>query len=238
MSEHGTEWTRPDGMPARRRRRRRPLIVASIVLVVLLGLVVAADRLAAAYAEDRIATEIQKQGFGSKPGVTIDGFPFLTQVLDRHFPHAHMTARDVRQGPLTIDRIEADVRNVRTSSDFRKGTIGSADGTATVAFGDLAKATGRPDLKLTAAGHDKVQADVDFDVVSGTMTWQVTRVGRDKIRIRPLSAEGFDLTDLGEDLDFTVPIGDLPMGLTLQSLSVSRDGVRLRVTGSHIPFSG
>lgn len=209
-----------------------------MILLVLLGLVVAADRIAAAYAENRIATEIQKEGFGSRPDVTIYGFPFLTQVLDRRFPHARMTAHDVREGPLTISRIDGDAHDVRVDSGFRKGTIGRVDGTATIAFGDLAKAAGQPDLKFAAAGPDKVRADVDLGIASGTMIWQVTKVGRDRIRVHPLSAEGFSLADLGEDLDFTVPVGGLPLGLTFQSLSVSAKGVELRVTGSHLAFSG
>ena len=61
----------------------------------LAGLAVVGDRLAASYAENRIASEIQKEGFRARPDVTIYGFPFLTQVLDRHFRHAHMTARNV-----------------------------------------------------------------------------------------------------------------------------------------------
>jgi hypothetical protein len=62
MSGPEIEWTRPDGIPApgRRRRRRRPLVIVLVVLVALAGLLVAADRIAAAYAEGRIATEIQK----------------------------------------------------------------------------------------------------------------------------------------------------------------------------------
>lgn len=238
MSGHEIEWTRPDGLPVRRRRRRRPLVIVLLVLLVLAGLFVAADRLAAAYAEDRIATQLQKQGFATKPDVTIDGFPFLTQVADRRFAHAHLTARDLTEGPLTIDRIVADVRDVRTSADFRSGTIGAADGTATIAFGDLAKAGGQPGLALRADGPDKVRADVDFGIGSGTMVWQVAKVGRDKIRVHPLSAEGFSLADLGQDLDFTVPVSGLPMGLAFQSLTVGADGVHLHVTGAHIPFHG
>jgi hypothetical protein len=237
MTAHESEWTRPDGLPPRR-RRRRPLIIVLVIVVVLLGLLVAADRFAAAYAENRIAGEIQKQGFGTRPDVTIDGFPFLTQVLDRHFPHAHMTARNVREGPVTISRIDGDVREVRVDSSFRKGTLGSVDGTATIGFGELAKVSDQPGVRFSAAGPDKVKGDVDFGIASGTVTWQVTKVGRDQIRVHPLSAEGFSLSDLGQDLDFTVPVGGLPLGLTFQSLSVTTKGLELRVTGSHIAFSG
>ncbi|WP_433175140.1 LmeA family phospholipid-binding protein [Actinoallomurus sp. CA-150999] len=209
-----------------------------MIVLVLLGLLVVSDRFAAAYAESRIAGEVQKQGFGTRPDVTIYGFPFVTQVLDRHFPHAHMTARNVREGPITISRIDGDVRDVRVGSGFRKGTLGRVDGTATIAFGDLAKVSDQPGVKFSADGPDKVKGDVDFGIASGTVVWQVTKVGRNQIRVHPLSAEGFSLADLDQDLDFTVPVDGLPLGLTFQSLSVTDKGIELRVTGSHIAFSG
>jgi hypothetical protein len=235
MSTFSSDLTRPD-LPARKRRRRWPLVVL-IIVVVLAGLAVVGDRIAASYAEHRIASEIQKEGFGSRPDVTIYGFPFLTQVMDRHFPHAHMTARNVHEGPLNISRIDGDVREVRVDSGFRKGTIGSVDGTATVSFGDLTKAAGQPDLKLTAAGPNTVKAEVDLDITTAEATAQITKVGN-QIRVHAVSVEGFPLSDLGDDLDFTVPVSGLPMGLTFKSLTVSSKGVALRITGSHLKFSG
>jgi len=235
MSAFSSDLTRPD-LPVRKRRRRWPLVVL-IIIVVLAGLVVVGDRVAAAYAENRIATEIQKEGFGTKPDVTIHGFPFLTQVLDRHFPHGHMTARNVHEGPLNISRIDGDVRDVRVSSGFRSGTIGSVDGTATVSFGDLAKAGGQPGLKLTAAGPNTVKAEVDLDVATAEATAQITKVGN-QIKVHAVSVEGFPLSDLGDDLDFTVPVSGLPMGLRFESLRVSSKGVSLRITGSNLKFSG
>jgi hypothetical protein len=236
MSEFSADLTRPD-LPARKRRRRWPLVVLIIVLV-LAGLAVIGDRVAAAYAERRIASEVQKQGFDARPDVTIYGFPFLTQVLDRHFPHARMTARNVPVGgPLTISRIDGDARDVRVDSGFRAGTIGSVDGTATVAFGDLTKAAGQPDLKLTSAGPNTVKADVDLGITTATATAQVTKVG-DQIKVHAVSVEGFSLSDVADDLDFTVPVSGLPMGLRFKSLTVSSKGVILRITGSHLKFSG
>jgi hypothetical protein len=235
MSAFSADLTRPD-LPARKRRRRWPLVVL-IIVVVLAGLAVAGDRVAASYAEHRIASEIQKEGFGARPDVTIYGFPFLTQVAGRHFGHAHMTARNVHEGPLTISRIDGDVRNVHVDSGFRKGTIGSVDGTATVSFGDLTKAAGQPDLKLTAAGPNTVKAQVDLDVTTAEATAQITKVGN-QIRVHAVSVEGFPLSDLGNDLDFSVPVSGLPMGLTFKSLTVSSKGVALRIAGSNLKFSG
>jgi hypothetical protein len=236
MSAFSADLTRPD-LPAGKRRRRRWPWVVLIVIVVLAVLAVIGDRVSAAYAEHRIASEIQKEGFGARPDVSIDGFPFLTQVLNRHFPHAHMTARNVHEGPLTISRIDGTVRDVRVSSGFNAGTIGSVDGTGTVSFGDLAKAAGQPDLELKAAGPDKVTAQVDLGFTTATATAQVTKVGG-QIRVHATSVEGFPLSDLDDDLDFTVPVSGLPMGLEFKSLSVSSKGVSMRITGSHIKFSG
>jgi hypothetical protein len=218
MSAYSADLTRPD-LPAGKRKRRRWPWVVLIIIVALAGLVVIGDRVAAAYAEDRIATEIQKEGFGAKP-------------------HAHMTARNVHEGPLTISSIKGTVRDVRVNSGFNAGTIGSVDGTATVGFGNLAKAAGQPDLALKAAGKDKVSAEVDLGFTTATATAQVTKVGN-QIRVRPISVEGFPLSDLDEgDLDFTVPVTGLPMGLKFESLTVSSGGVSLRITGSNIKFSG
>jgi hypothetical protein len=235
MSAYSEDLTRPD-LPVRRRRRRWPVIVL-IVILVLAGLAVVGDRVAAAYAEHRIASEVQKEGFGARPDVKIYGFPFLTQVAGRHFPHARMTAHNVREGPLTIGSIDADARDVRVDSGFRSGTIGGVDGTATVSFGNLAKAAGQSDLALSAAGPDTVKADVDLGVGTATATAKVTKVGN-AIRVHGVAVEGFPVSDLGDDLDFTVPVTGLPLGLKFRSLRVSSKGIALRITGTDLKFSG
>jgi hypothetical protein len=235
MSAFSADLTRPD-LPVRKRRRRRWPVVVLIVVLVLAGLAVIGDRVAASYAEHRIGSEIQKQGFGARPDVTIYGFPFLTQVAGHHFGHARMTAKNVHEGPLTISRIDGDVHDVRVDSSFQKGTIGTVDGTATVSFSALAKAGDQSDLELSAAGPDKVKAKVDLGVGTATAIAQVTKVGKNQIRVHAISVEGFSLADLDGDLDFTVPVTDLPMGLAFKSLNVTSKGIVLRITGSGLKF--
>ena len=112
------------------------------------------------------------------------------------------------------------------------------DGTGTISFGNLTKAAGQPGLALSADGPDKVKAEVDLaDVGVGTATAiaQVTKVGNG-IRVHAVSVEGFSLDDLSNDLDFTVPVTGLPMGLKFQSLSVSSKGVTMRITGANLKF--
>lgn len=225
-----------DSTPPKQKTPYRRLVATALIVVAILVLVLVGDRLSHAYAEDTIASKIQQRGFGVvKPDVTIDGFPFLTQVAARHFPRGHLIAHDIHEGPLTIAGISGDARDVRIRSGFRKGTIGTVDGTATIGFGDLTRAAGRSGLRLYAAGPDTVTMQVTVGKLSGTATAQVTQVGGG-IRVHTVSVEGFPVTALGDKLDFTVPIPPLPLDLMVRSLSVTSRGVELGITGANIPF--
>ncbi|HEX5269893.1 MAG TPA: DUF2993 domain-containing protein, partial [Gemmataceae bacterium] len=72
-------------------RRGRRWLIALGVLIVLL---IAADRIGVAVAESTLASQIQKdQKLSQKPGVSISGFPFLTQVASRNFGHVAVDIR-------------------------------------------------------------------------------------------------------------------------------------------------
>lgn len=225
--------TRADRLP-RRPARRRP--VALLALVVLLFLLVAVvDRAGAAVAQHELAVEIRKQGFPSEPEVAITGIPFLTQVLSRDFRDVRLKADNIIEGPVRITSLKVRARNVRVDSGFQRGVLGSVDGTAFIAFGDLAKAGGDPDLELTAGAGNRIEAKIDLGITDATATASVTKEG-DAIRVRALSVEGLPLDDLDGALDFTVPVKGLPLGLTFRSLTVSSNGLSLQVTGHNVPF--
>ncbi|MFC4911492.1 DUF2993 domain-containing protein [Actinomadura gamaensis] len=226
--------TREDRLPRRRRRRRWPLVLG-IVLVVLVVLAIVVDRVALFITEDAMAGEIKKQGFPAKPDVTIEGFPFLTQVASRHFDDVRLKAKNIPAGPLNVTRLDARATDVKLNSDYQSGTLGHVTGDAFVGFGDLSKAGGS-ELSLEADGPDKVKAKVGAFGVDATAIASVTKEGNN-IHVRALSAEGLDLSDLGNDLDFTVPVGGLPLGMRFDSLTVTSSGVLLRVSGSHVVFS-
>jgi hypothetical protein len=234
VTVHEPGWAGPEP-PSKGGRTPRRLLIALLVVVALIAISVIVDRLAAAYADDTIAGEIQKQGFNTKPDVKIKGFPFLTQAISRNFHHVSLSARGVEEGPLRISRLDATVRGVHLDSSYQKGTIDSLDGTGVVTFADLAKAAGEPDLTLSSAGPDTVQATIDLGLVDATATARVTKVG-DQIQVHGISVEGFPLSDLGRQLDFSVPVPALPLGLTFKSIGIGSQGVVLHVTGAHIRF--
>src|SRR5437016_5853158 len=97
--------------PARPRRRRRVWLAIGIP-VALVALLIGLDRVAAAVAANVAATKIHSYGFPVKPGVSFEGFPFLTQVISRHFDGVDITASKFPAGPLTasVHIRAADVR--------------------------------------------------------------------------------------------------------------------------------
>lgn len=218
-----------------RRRRRGPLIFI-VVLVIVLVLLVVADRAAAAYADNRAATEMQSQGFSSKPHVTIEGFPFLTQVASRDFHDVQITATGEKAGPVEIDNIAATLTDVRPNSSYSGGTVSRLSGTGLITFASLAGASSAPGLKLSAASNDEVKLAIDLGIVSGSALAKVTKVDSNKVNVRVVSADGLPASALGALGDFTITIPALPLGMTLQSVSVAAQGVLIHITGQNVSF--
>jgi hypothetical protein len=238
---HGGLFNEPEGRYSRapRRRRRWPLILV-IVVVVLAALFVVADRVAVHIADNEFATQIQKQGFSSKPDVSIQGFPFLTQLAARDFKDVHITATGEKAGPVTIDDINATMKDIRLTSGFNSGTVASIDGTGLITFGSLAKAgssaAGVADLKIARKSNDeaKITANV-AGIFSGSGVARVTQSG-DKIHVKLISAGGLPTSLLGGLGDFTIPLPNLPMGMTLQSVTLTSQGALVHITGHNIAF--
>src|SRR5258708_36762356 len=88
-------------------RRGRRFVIALVIIVVLL---VAIDFAARTVAENVMAGKIEQQGLQHKPDVSIDGFPFLTQVASRDFGQVNLAAADQPGGPATITSVKPTAR--------------------------------------------------------------------------------------------------------------------------------
>jgi LmeA-like phospholipid-binding len=219
------------------RRRSRGWLIALIVLLVLAGILAVGDRVAAAYTEGRIAQQIQDQGFNAKPNVSIQGFPFLTQLAGRDFHTVNINANQVTEGPVQIRTLRATLHDVRINSSFSGGTVDRLNGAALITFASLVHAAGGPAVSASAAGDNKIKFRVDLDIITGTAIAKVTKVGGNKIHVRVISAGGIPTDVLGPLRDFTVSIPSLPMGMSLQRVKVSKQGVEIHITGTHVTFS-
>jgi hypothetical protein len=227
----------PTAGPPRRGRRRLWIVLGS--LLVLLVLLVALDRVAVAYADSQAAQQMKSQGFPAKPDVTIEGFPFLTQVISRNLNDVHVTASKIAEGPVTLSLV-ADATDVKLNSDFQSGTITHINGTGLIGFSSLASAAdvaGAPGLSFKADGPGKVKIVVNLQVFTASAVASIQRTGPDTFKVHITSTDGIPAQLLGSLKDFTVHIPKLPMNLSIQSVDVTGQGVLIHVTGTNIKFT-
>lgn len=226
------------GPPRRTRRRRRKWPLVSLIVIILL--LVAADRAACAVAENQIASQIQKQGFPAKPHVTIEGFPFLTQLAAKDFKTVVISASNVTEGPLDIASLNATIHGMHINSSFSGATVDTINGSALITFTALANAGGiPPGITLSADGPNQVKASINVAILTATVVAQVTKTGPSSINVRVVQAGDVPTSVLGNLVNFTIniPKSDLPAGLTIQSVTVTQQGVRITIVGHNTTLS-
>jgi LmeA-like phospholipid-binding len=227
------------GPPERVRPRWRWAVWVTIGMAVLAGVLVGLDRVAAAYAQNRVARAIQSQGFPSKPDVTVEGFPFLTQLISRNLQGVEVRSAGLREGPVTVS-VHVNATQIRLNPGYSSGTIGQVNGTGLIAFSSIAsaaRAAGAPGLAVSAAGPRelKIRADLGFTTV--TVIASISRVSNRALDVHVISADGVPVALLGPLSNFTVPLPRLPLGLTIQRVAVSAQGVVIHIAGSNVSFS-
>jgi LmeA-like phospholipid-binding len=210
------------------------IIVATVVA--LLAVLLVADRAAVSYAEDRVATRIGAQGFPAKPQVTITGFPFLTQVAIRRVNKVVISATGKRLGPVEVKSFDVTLYGIRVNPRYNGSRASRLSGTALIGFAGLAGVAGTPGLTVSADGPDRVKITADLGLVSGTATARVTPAGPGGIRIAVISAGGIPVAALGSLRDITVPLPALPLGMTIQGVSVTGQGVLVHMAGQDVSF--
>jgi hypothetical protein len=229
---------RDGGRAARPGKRHRGLKITAIVVVVLLALLAIGDRVANHVAENVMANEIKSQGFPVKPKVTIEGFPFLTQLAARDFHQIDISASNVREGALEIATVNATMQGVHITSGFNGATVDQINGTALITFAGLSNATGLGDgLKLSNAGRGELKATLNLGPLSTDALAQVTRSGPHQIEVKIVSAGDLPVSALGDHQEFTFSMPKLPAGMTIQTVSVTGAGVQISISGSHTSFS-
>lgn len=221
----------------RRRRRRRWPWISLIAIIVIL---VAADRVGVVIAENQMASQIQKQGFPTKPNVTIQGFPFLTQLAAKDFKTVVISASNVTEGPLEIASLNATIHGMHFNSSFSGATLDSINGSALIKFTALANAGGIPQgITLSADGPNQIKAALDTPLGNLSVVAQVTKTGPDSLNVKVTQFGDVPPSLLGNLADFNVnvPKSALPAGLTIQSVSVTQEGVLITIVGHNTTLS-
>jgi hypothetical protein len=203
---------------------------------------VGADRGIKAYAEDQMASQFQNSvGLSGKPHVNIEGFPFLTQLAAQKFnkvditaTNETITAKSAGGGLLEIASLTATLQGMHIHGT-NSATIDQFNASALITFGALGSVGGIPQgITLSADGPNQIKANVDVPVLgSFTAHGKITRVGPNEINIKITDFGG--LPDPGDTLgnltNFNITLPKLPPGVTIQSISVTQQGLRITATG-------
>jgi hypothetical protein len=215
-----------------------------VVLLLLGGLLLAADRGAEAFAEDRVAQLVaERGGLAGRPEVEIGGFPFLTQAVGGRYDDVRIGLTGADLGQPEGTRADVSLRGVQVAlSDVLSGSVQQVpvervDGTATLAYALLAAELG-PGTTVTRNGDGlRVQRTVEVAGVSVPLTATGT-VSLDGdtlvVDVEDASGAGVDVPDLLVDqvddaLDLRYRIPQLPFGLQVTGVAPADEGVRVQV---------
>jgi hypothetical protein len=213
-------------------------VIVVVVVVALLAVLLVADRVAMRYAQNQIAKRVMNRDFATKPDVSIAGFPFLTQVAVRHLNKVVVGVDERRLGSVEVQRLDVTAYGVRLDASYHASTAGRLSGTALIGFASLARVAGLPGLTVSADGPDRVKIAAGLGLVTGTATARVTRAGHGGIRIAVIAAAGFPVAVLGPLGYITLPLPALPLGMTIQDVSVTGQGVLVHLAGQDVSFGG
>lgn len=228
----------------------RKLLIAFAAVVVAL---VAVDRISVAVAENQISDRIEAAyGLPAKPGVSIQGFPFLSQVVTGDYSEIDVSASHVPAGGVTLQDLHARFMGVHASVSqvFGSGsstvTADRATGTAIVAYAEVDRRL-PAGLRLHPAGQGgrrlAVSGTVDYQgtrvPVAATVTLGVTAAG---IKVTPVHITAFGqagLTTPAQDSRFAVvvPVTALPLHLRLVSVRAGSGGLRIGAAARDVHFA-
>jgi hypothetical protein len=227
---------------------------AAIWIVVVLALLVGLDFGAKAFAEGEAASQLQKQGFPTKPSVSIAGFPFLTQVITKHFDQITISSSNIPAGPITITSMHVVAKDIRINSytSFTGGTTGPLNGTIFISLGSLGSAladagplasfvSGGSGLKVVTVGNNEVKGSLQAvgGLISWSAVWSVRSAGPNQIDLHLISSSGLPSALRSGAQDVKLPLTSLPAGLTLTGgLTSSGTGITAKVSANSLSFGG
>ncbi|WP_055586175.1 LmeA family phospholipid-binding protein [Peterkaempfera griseoplana] len=230
----------------------------TIALVILAGLFVAADRIAVGVADDKVAEKIQSEkGLNTRPKVSIEGFPFLTQVAAKKLDDVRLSADGLQISgggkTATLQTFSARISGVRVNSSFSSATADSADGTALISYADITSLIGNKDAAISYGGNGKIKisgkVDTPLGQVDGSATARLAVQGGDTVTVGDVSVSalgsGIDLGSIpGLDTAFSSlfatsqKLSGLPVGLSVKSVDPQPNGVAIGFTGHNLDLAG
>jgi hypothetical protein len=235
-----------DAAPPPRRRRRhrvRRSVIALFIIIVLAILLVIANFVGKAVAENDMADQFTANGFPVRPNVNIEGFPFLTQVVAKDFRKVVVTASNVPAGPVTISSLNATIIGMHLNSSWNGATIdrltatafiplGSLTGGISNELGDAASLTAVPD------GPDRLKITGSVFGEKASAVVEIKQTGPQQITVELPTTGGLVGTLLGSAASFPInlPAG-VPPSLRITGLTLNGTGLTVSAAATNATFS-
>jgi hypothetical protein len=223
-----------------------------IAVVVLIGLFVAVDRIALLVAENQASKTIAATfALPQRPGVSIHGFPFLTEVASGQYQQVDVSVNSLVRNGVPVQDMNTQFTAVH--APFRQMIFGgsgsssvSADqatGTATVPYsavnqqlpsGVTVSGNGS-DLKMSGTtsflGRQvPFSASAAVQASGGGITIAPQHVTVDGQTGIPASAVG--------PMSINVPVRDLPFHLSVNSAQPTASGLQIAVSAQNVQVEG
>lgn len=235
-------------MTARRTRSGLTgLIVFVVVAVLLVGGVVLGDRYAVRQVEQRSAVELQAElGTPEPPQLTIEHFPFLTQVAAESLRSVHLVADQVgqtNQSSVVVAHTDLMLSDVVSHDRFATMTVSHAEGTALLDYSEVQSLAAVP---LAYVGGGRFQVETTTEVFSVPVKAKVTGgLGLDvadqtvsltepKVEVAGVTLPEAASGALIKSIVKPIPVGGIPFGLHLTSVDAQDDGLHAGVSGDNI----
>ena len=227
--------------PPRRRRRRRWPVVLAVLVVLILAILGIGDQVAKAAAQNAIATKIQSSGLSAKPSVSIEGWPFLTQLAAKDIKVIDISGNnETASGSKVAFNFTAKATGVHLSSlsSSASATVDNINGQAVLPFSSVASLLPISGVTLSAdpsKGPNAVQADLG---IAGSVTGTVKLSGTSQIIVSLNGATGLaSILGSASGQSYTIDIPKLPAGLVVRSVSVNSQGIVATASASNTTLS-
>ncbi|MFE7778910.1 DUF2993 domain-containing protein [Streptomyces sp. NPDC057445] len=247
----------------------RALRTLLITAVILGGLFAIADRLAVNYAEGEVAAKVRSsQGLGTEPDVSINGFPFLTQVVSSELDDVEVRMGGVKASAgghsVEVTEVAAELSGVRLNG-LSSAVADRATGSARISYADLGKSApegatvsyagaeraAKGQVKVTGPAKELLEG-AGFDVpgfAEGLLKGRtltaystVSISGGDTVRLRAQDLPELPLPGMDRTLrkavDYDLKIDGLPKTIKLDKVVADENGLRFSGVGTDVTLAG
>jgi len=239
--ERATHGQQAGGRGAGRRRRKRWPIVLTVVIVLILAILGIGDQVAKSVAQNTIAQKIQSSGLSAKPSVSIEGWPFLTQLAAKDIKVIDISGNnETASGSKVAFNFTAKATGVHLSSlsSSASATVDNINGQAVLPFSSVATLLPISGVTLSAdpsKGPNAIQADLG---IAGSVTGTVKLSGTSQIVVSLNGATGLaSILGSASGQSYTIDIPKLPAGLVVRSVSVNSQGIVATASASNTTLS-